>query len=767
MPSIMDTISQGVATPELNKAVLGLVSVFGENLINGTGGAPSMLVTLSAALNPVYIGLLFMILAYIGIGGVVNTAREGRFLGKWSSVGVPGMLILCIVLLSPIPSQNGVTMGQYVFIKSVKFGSNFADYMLFKVFDTAGQQAVQQTESYSLAQEHLPQVNTQMSAALLMYICGENLKAMGYGTRVDYFRLLKNVCGIPADLQGVNQVAGFAPDYQSFFMLTKGHVQTEQAELNELATMAGLPPIRQTYYNFDAVNAAAAANGGAGSPASQQLACHFKSFRTHFNQLSSEVSAASSVTGYAIESYSGASKPNQVNSNVVPVNVPGLEAAWALALNSSYDCLMTVALQGRIKEVYQPSASDTGSQNSSSPWRSGWVDAALSIQDNLEKYKSVAKTTDFPLLMNSIANPDYTKLGDNLTDKKNAELLMNASTEVYDFLMRPDNSPSKIADALAMKRSEKLSESNSATAVVMNNSELARIVANGAMVTRINSTNRLVSSMNSTQKSSMLTKIFNSLLGKAATAIPSALGSVSKVAVQAIGKIHATMERKEKLEKIAQDAGSAQVAGFSVGKLFSIGKAVYNFVKPGPTMMAILSGLVIALNAIVLLPQLVLQLVFLLWLARVAVWYMIIPLATVIIALPNTRAGHDIWKSSLSIMITPILALIFYLVSLFIFDQMYSAVFTWIFAPIINADGKWSTSVSILEQLFTGELIFRLMMGSGVAIAVTMYMSMMILKGPDLITRSLGLSGSSGDLGQDLENLRHSKTMNLGSHGIV
>lgn len=771
MPSIMDTISQGVATPELNKAVLGLVSVFGENLINGTGGAPSMLVTLSAALNPVYIGLLFMILAYIGIGGVVNTAREGRFLGKWSSVGVPGMLILCIVLLSPIPSQNGVTMGQYVFIKSVKFGSNFADYMLFKVFDTAGQQAVQQTESYSLAQEHLPQVNTQMSAALLMYICGENLKAMGYGTRVDYFRLLKNVCGIPADLQGVDQVAGFAPDYQSFFMLTKAHVQTEQAELNALATMAGLPAISQTYYNFNAVNAAAAANGGAGSPASQQLACHFKSFRTHFNQLSSEVSAASSVTGYAIESYSGASKPNQVNSNVVPVNVPGLEAAWALALNSSYDCIMTVAMQGRIKEVYQPTARDTGSQNSSSPWRAGWVDAALSIQDNLEKYKSTASTTKFPLLMNSIANPDYTKLGDNLTDKKNAELLMNASTEVYDFLMRPDNSPSKIADALAMTRSQKLAEASSgataATAVVMNNSELARIVANTAMLPLINSTNRRVTDMNTSQKSNLLSKIFNSLIGKAATAIPSALGSVSKVAVQAIGKIHAVMEKKAKLEKIAQDAGSAQVAGFSVGKLFSIGKSIYDIVKPGDTIMTILSIVVIALNAVVLLPQLVLLLVFLLWLARVAVWYMIIPLATVIIALPNTRAGHDIWKSALSIVITPILALIFYLVSLFLFDQMYSAVFTWIFSPIINADGKWSTSVSILEQLFTGELIFRLMMGFGVAIAVTMYMSMMILKGPDLVTRSLGLSGSSSDLGQDLENLRHSKTMNLGSHGIV
>ncbi len=768
MASVIDIISQGIATPELNKALLALTSIFGEKMINGTGTDASMLVNLSASLNPVYIGLLFMVLAYIGVGGVVNSAMEGRFLGRWSSVGVPGMFMLCLVLLSPIPSQNGVTLGQYIFVKSLKFGSNFADYMLYKVFDTAGQQAALQNETYSLAQEHLPEVNTQMSTSLLMYICGENLKAMGYGTRVDYFILLKNVCGIPADLHGANSVSGFTPDYQSFFMLTEGNVQNEQNALDALATMAGLPAIKQTYYTFDAVNANAAVNEGKGSQSTQQLACHFKAFREYFGQIKPEVTTASNISGYGIKSFSGASKPNQVNSNVVPVNVPGLEASWALALNSSYECLLNSALQGKVKETYTPSATDEGAQNSSSPWKSGWVDAALAIQDNLEKYKSIASNTKFPLLMNSIMNPDYTKLGDSLTDKKNAELLMNASTEVYDFLMRPDNSPSKIADALGAARAEKLSDSSiNVTAIAMNQSDLARLVATGAMVTSINKTNEAVRDMNQAQKSTFLSKIFNSLLGKAATVIPSALGSTSKVAVQVVDRFHQVLEKKAKLEKLAAEAGSAQIAGFSVGKLFSIGKKVYDFAKPGETMMLVLSIIVIALNAVVLLPQLVLLIVLLLWMARAAVWYMIIPLATVIIALPNTRAGHDIWKSALSIILTPMLALIFYLVSLFLFDQMYSSIFTWIFAPISNASGVMSTGLSLLEQLLTGELIFRVMMGFGVAIAVTMYMSMMILKGPDLVTRSLGLSGSSGDLGQDLENLRNSKTMNLGAHGVV
>ena len=770
MPSVIDIVSQGVATPELNKALMALTSIFGEKMINGTGTDASMLVNLSASLNPVYIGLLFMVLAYIGVGGVVNSAMEGRFLGRWSSVGVPGMFMMCLVLLSPIPSQNGVTLGQYVFVKSLKFGSNFADYMLYKVFDTAGQQAALQEEKYSSAQEHIPKVNTQMSTALAMYICGENLKAMGYGTRVDYFLLLKNVCGIPADLHGTNTVSGFQPDYQNFFMLQQNMVTHEQKQLTALATAAGLPPIVQTYYTMDAINQTAAVNGGKGSQSTQQLACHFKSFREFFGKVLPVVTTASSITGFGIKS--ATTTPTQVNSKFVQVNIPAIEASWALALNSSYDCLLKSALAGQVEETYTVPAEQDPDTNY---WKSGWVDAAMSIQDNLSKAKAEGAAKGIPLLMNSIENPDFTKLGDSLTDKKNAEILINNSTELYDFLQRPDNSPSKIANVLASARSQRLSNGMLETA--MDHDSLARMVATGAMASRINGTNRLVRSMNSAQKSSLLTKIFNSLLGKAATFIPSVIGSTTKVSIQAIAKVQLFLEKKRNLEAVAQEAGSTQIAGFSVGKLVSVGKKIYDFFKPSAAVMSVLGLIVIAINAIVLLPQLVLLIVMLLWMARAAVWYMIIPLATVIIALPNTRAGHDIWKSALSIVLTPALALIFYLVSLFLFDQMYSSVFTWIFAPIINpadnafcgfvgAAGACDTTLSLLEQMLTGEIIFRIMMGFGVAIAVTMYMSMMILKGPDLVTRSLGLSGSSGDLGQDLENLRNSKTMNLGAHNI-
>ncbi len=99
--SIIDTVANGVTPIENNAALQALAKILGSKLILGSGDE-SRLVLLSAALNPVYIGLLFLILAYIGVGGVVKSALEGRFLGRWSQVGVPGMFMLCIVLLSPV-----------------------------------------------------------------------------------------------------------------------------------------------------------------------------------------------------------------------------------------------------------------------------------------------------------------------------------------------------------------------------------------------------------------------------------------------------------------------------------------------------------------------------------------------------------------------------------------------------------------------------------------------------------------------------------------
>lgn len=81
-------------------------------------------------------GFTNVIVGYIGISGVYRTAADGTFLGRqWSSFMVPGMVIACVILMSPIPSKNGVTIGQYVFVRGLIFGSNFADFALKKAFE--------------------------------------------------------------------------------------------------------------------------------------------------------------------------------------------------------------------------------------------------------------------------------------------------------------------------------------------------------------------------------------------------------------------------------------------------------------------------------------------------------------------------------------------------------------------------------------------------------------------------------------------------------
>ena len=210
----------------------------------------------------------------------------------------------------------------------------------------------------------------------------------------------------------------------------------------------------------------------------------------------------------------------------------------------------------------------------------------------------------------------------------------------------------------------------------------------------------------------------------------------------------------------AEAEAAAANAPLGIGSVVSIvkGVATTTFGLPNETALSLFVILLTAMNAVVLSPQIILLVVMLLWISRAAVWFMILPIATVLIALPETRVGHDIWKSALGIVLTPVFALIFYLVSLSIFDIAYPAIFYWMIEPLASAassgDG-WKIVKTLLVQFLGGELFFRVMLGITVAISVTMYMATMILRGPDLVNNALGLRTNSGEIGDDLQGVHH------------
>lgn len=73
--------------------------------------------------------LIIIIIGYVMIAGVIKTATEGRILGGWSSVWLPGRTLIACILLAPLPwtgvGNLSVVQGFVAYLGMV--GSNAAD----------------------------------------------------------------------------------------------------------------------------------------------------------------------------------------------------------------------------------------------------------------------------------------------------------------------------------------------------------------------------------------------------------------------------------------------------------------------------------------------------------------------------------------------------------------------------------------------------------------------------------------------------------------
>lgn len=756
MASIIDEIFSGVVPFINNQALDGLAKIFGKKMLN-EGSDVGSLVQLSAALNPVYLGLLFIILAYIGIGGVVRTAMEGTFLGRqWNSFGVPAMFMACVVLLSPVPSRGSATLGQVIFVKAVVFGSNFADYILKTTFTLAGQNSYVK-DSYSLIPQYIPGVNNQMRGSFLTYYCARQITQMGYGSKAEYFVLLNKVCGVPGDMTGL---------YAKYYALdaSKGNVKAIQDRLNQFK-MDGLDvPVFNGYAVDKIVTASTTLTA-----TSKQMNCHFQQFDSSFSAPALEsVRVAGNITplpGIApITGVGGSTSniPTQINSRILKLNEPAIAGMWSKALYDSYGCLRSQVYQNQLVESTE---AGTPGATGKEPWRLGWTNAALAISEELEDYKSAQSGVTIPLSIEVVQRPNPELLGETLLDKKNRTLLNDELLKLDQFLTGPNNPIDKSQEVVM----DITSKGYVATAADWGRAATTVFFANGVSKANdalskaaiaqaaINKGAGTLADHDIVKKGQRVEKFMNTLVGKTTSVTAVGLGKMTSLAGKSMLFIYNKLALFAKKDKAAASLSNIPVVGWIASGV----NTVANLLAPGPAIMEALSYMLVAMNAIVLLPQLVLLVVMLIWMVKAAVWFMIIPLATVLIALPNTRVGHDIWKSALAIALTPMLALIFFLVSLTITDQMYMQVLYWVFQPIIykwdsgsNGLGGLAAAGEIVMQILTGEILFRLLLGLGLAGATTVYLTMLVLRGPDLVCRSLGLSSSSGDLGEGFDEMR-------------
>lgn len=726
--SIINEILRGVIPAQDNHALEYLGQMLGTMLVEGAANAPAItiLAKLSVYINVVFWACLVIIIVYMAVGGVAQTATHGKFLGSWGNKPMM-MLMFCVIALSPIPSKNGVTVIQYAYVKGLIFGSNLADYTLKKAFETNAEVA---TMEYNQKGHFLVQINTQMKTVLPHYFCGIQLTQMGYGARPDYFKMLGEVCGIPGDAQSL-----FIPYYLPG---KPQYTQQQRDKVNQINAAYGtniLPP-----QGFDMKKIVESNTDAKRTVVSKEMMCYFNVFARHFhNEVPRSVAAELKIPMSPPALKMLPSIPENINMAPIDIREAALSATWGYALKEAYLCVMPL-LSGQVQEKYVKSL------NGQTPWRHGWTQAGMSIQDELDNYTNATKKAGLPLAT-SFGKTNPAMLTATLQDRQNAVTLESGMAVLSTILNGTNTKIDRVADSLAGKLTAQADSSTNFTMERMIATSISGVMASAYTGNR---------PPNDPRRG--LTSFLDSFVGKSSTLTGSAgratFGAMTRKAGVVFSKLdllHSGLEKsKRAMEGISKSLAELPVVGTLLSSGAEVAKAL---LLPSELKLAIVGATIFGLNILVLLPQVVLLVVMILWLARAVMWFLILPMGAVVMALPGTRAGHDMWKTALAICLTPFLATLCFLLGIFINDIMYTAVLSWMFAPVLQGD-LLSGIGNMILMLATGEFLFRFVVAFLVMCAVTVFLGLLIIRGPDRICAQLGLSGSSGDLGDEFETLR-------------
>ncbi len=225
------------------------------------------------------------------------------------------------------------------------------------------------------------------------------------------------------------------------------------------------------------------------------------------------------------------------------------------------------------------------------------------------------------------------------------------------------------------------------------------------------------------------------------------------------------------------DAKKVQILGTSIG---AVGAAA-NFIAGifnSPGFAEILGLSIIILNIITLGPQVAMAIALILWLVQVVAWFLMIPISTLIIAIPNTNVGHSSWRQALALALTPCMIMLFYLVSLFVNDMVIDISTTAIFQPYIKEFASVANSsgaafaldsakmmAGFILDIFTGELLFRIIAWAVLLTIGFTFSLMLIIRGPNWFFQKVGLNSNMGELGGDFESASHRLSFGLNRLG--
>lgn len=735
--SIVDQIVRGViTTPTDNFALSYLATLLGDKLVFGTGSNDSILAYLSAALSPVYLAVLFAIMAYIGVGGTAKTAMDGEFLGRnWHSVGVPSFLMVCILLLSPVPNQNGITLGQVIFVKSIVIGSNFGDFVLKTAVEQtqnlnnnmATNQAINSGDSEVHAQ--LRDMSERMQSYLKIYLCSMQYTVNGGANDSGYFVQLASLCAVPNDA-----VALYKPYFRA-------------VDYTDSGTVAAIPAANVTVGTSDAA---------------KEYQCVFNTFES-FRTTKPDAATISASKG-VIKNDFPIKIPTAANSNELTINSRAQVSFNSDAMLGLWPASVVNALQCVGTNQTAAQQATVSSHDAASSWGHGWAMAAALASDDIRARTSNGKAGV------EIKNPQPTNLSstgnDTLTQMQISKLLREVDDAKPSFDTQMTNiaigsSSSSQGSFNITSYSDKTKMGIAAVmggGVILSNAGATTIDVGGKVLK--DGAGRVVSPRASA-------KAFTNGMFEAVSKVPG-LSSATRMGDWATNRVGGTLRNLREFSRAAHTAnvvkaesaeamrqlGDVSIAGFkglgAVTKLVQkVAPTVSKFAKVGAAMIYSIPGLgagltytIIMLNVITLIPEIVMVVALIMWLLQVTAWFLMIPITTLIIAIPNTDAGHSSWRSALALALTPGVITLFYLVSLVMYDVITEVAFYSIFASQYSTSytgGLGASAINLIEDLFTGELVFRLIAFVGLLAIGFTSTATMVLRGPDWFFRAVGL----------------------------
>ena len=567
-----------------------------------------------------------------------------------------------------------------------------------------------------------------------MYVCAEQVTAMGYGIDANYFLILNDVCGVPPLMIG-QYVDYFTRGNQDY--VTNYNNKIKEIEGSSDSGLSLLPAMQ--YLSVDAIK-----RRTLNTPATVEIDCQIQAFKNVISvnpQYITEIEPIVGVTPMNPDKTImpwNKKIPQQLSNNILPIDYVYLGNLWPTVIEKAYSCLKA---NGKITSEEVKST-----LNQSNPWSGGWATAPRAVYDDLSTFKFAESHAKISFNDDLTKEINTAKLGSTLMDNRNKVILNKNMNDLKKYLTDENSVLAKRTNALKDKNAEK-------TQFAGGTAELVRLGV-GTYATVGSAINQTAIAKDMKTEGTLLQKFLSTTVGKVSTGPTLMAGKLGQWTglklgqwTQSAGRLFAKIGWG--VDKLVS-ANEAMAAGSIIG---ATAKLVSSAFMPSGNTLAMLSIALTVMNIVILLPQVIMLVVLLIWIVKVTIWYMIIPLATVLISLPDTRVGHSIWKSALGIILTPFLALLFFIIALLLTDAMYSSVLHWVLEPMLSAwnQGAGSFALELVKQLLTQEIIFRVFMGIAVACSMTLYLCFMIIRGPTMINNALGLH--SEGIGSELDNV--------------